>query len=894
MRLTFKRVKQSIVFVFAMVFCSNVFADDDPGTNVRDEIINAKISNFRYNVAEDAVGFTLSLKAGNGYIPNNDVNGLWSNLDIYLDIYPEAGVLLDTENATNDAYDISPYLNNSATRGSNNPVHGLIPGTVPFGISLGRNMHGPDDITNDYQVIANYRIPLKENSVIPTSATYIYFRDRTSGLWSNPLAASSWSNHAILTPSYSGAVSSEEENYYIEECPPQAIWTGVVDSDWFKPGNWANPLENVDPLPPLGAVPGSCTKVFIPGSGFRGSNLEIVNPIAHFPILTSTGAECEEIIFFHGGQIGRIDLLQYERARVQLSWDGGGVPSAIARNHNTAPGYYYNFAKGYSAEGLTPGAWHMLTMPLQEIVSGDFAYGGSPFTFVRKFDALGMGLDFNTFDAIDIFGTQYTEVRWSAPYTNTNEGFLPGEAFAFYVYSQDDSDLLANGLPYTRNDGYNKAGAPYGLGVTLGIMQFPTYDDEITLRSHRVQEYNSETKESTFYDVSTNENSMGSLMGVSSTKDRNESGEYKLTSDLNTFVNDWGTVEIKNGELNCFIMGDEYILVGNPYMSALDFDAFCTKNYGTPSIIPGLESDGIKKEYQIWTGTTFESYANGVSAGSLTRHIPPLQGFFIKTRTSSPVSAVFNPTTMSTVVPLSERNNVKLRSASADNEQNIIRISTQHGDKSSRAVIAQWADATPGYVDDEDVTKLFSSYIEFPDVPEVYTLADGTALSINFLNDASTIIPIGIRIPESGETTLTLTGMINYVAEKIEFVDSQKDEVIDITGREDFSITFANEKSGYQSERFYLRITQSTTGLGATAVQSGIQIYRSGKAIQVVSSPNDQIKQIRVYDMQGRLLYNNTDVNTSIYQVTDRFESQRILLVQVVTEKNTHSVKLKN
>ena len=864
MVLILRNVKKAFVLLFALAIYSNVFAQAEE----RQERIDVKISNFHYTGT--AVEFTLKMKAGAGYVPNSPANGRWGALNIYIEIYPEAGVLLDTENATNDAVALNNFdIIFASTVYTNNPG-GLVPGTVPFGINLSRTWTGANDITNEYGVAANYRIPLKPGSTAPTSATRMVIRERINDLggdW-NTVFASLWSNQRDAQP-HSGPIKSEKPAYHIETgCPTQALWIGGVDGDWFDSDNWVNPLVAADPLPALGMVPGSCTKVFIPGSGYRGQHLGNVNPIRNFPVLTSTNAKCNEIVFFQGGQVGRIDLLTYEKARVQLSFPWDGNSWTLAMSHNTAPDYYFNFAKGYSADDLTPGSWHMLSMPLQGVVSGDLAYGGYPFTFMRKFDVMRTG------------NGRFEEGEWSTSYTETDEGLGAGEGFAYFVYSRAQA-FSNGGLSYFNNDSENKAGAPYGLDVTAGVIELPTYDNAIALRSHRMQEYNPATKVSTFHEVGHNEAYLGRFTGeVASTKTRSDNDTKFMRGSDPSYI----SYSIRTNP--------NYVLVGNPYMSALDFDAFADLNWGTALT-------GINRDYQIWNGSSFDSYVSGgVSTAGMTKYIPPMQGFFIKTRNSgSPIQStanvIFYPEVMSTVVPFSQRANVKLRNT--DEEQDIIRLSTQHGDKTSRAVIALKADATPGFVNDEDVTKLFSSAAGYPDVPEVYTLADGTALSINFVNNTSVTIPIGIRVPASGTTTLTLTGMNGYAAEKIEFVDAVTGEVTDITGRNNFEITFANEQSGYQDGRFSLRIARSTTGWeDATIAEAGIQIYKSEEAIQVVSSPGDPIKQVRIYDLQGRMLYSNTDVNTDVYSVTEQFAAEQILVVQAVTEKNTESAKIKN
>ena len=177
-------------------------------------------------------------------------------------------------------------------------------------------------------------------------------------------------------------------------------------------------------------------------------------------------------------------------------------------------------------------------------------------------------------------------------------------------------------------------------------------------------------------------------------------------------------------------------------------------------------------------------------------------------------------------------------------------------------------------------------------VPEVYTLVGDIALTRNSIDNVSANISIGIRVPASGTTTLRLTGMNNYNAEKIELVDGLTQMTIaDVTNSSSFEHLFDNGNGGYQNGRFYLRIAQGSTGIDKP-IDETIQAYEANEVIHIISSPNDLIKQIYIYDIQGHILYNNTSINTDIYQVKAPFESQQILIVKVATENNTENVKL--
>ena len=865
------RIKKSIIaLIMTIVVTGNLFAQGE--SMVRDAFIDAKITGLHYNSTKDAIEFTLKLKAGQGYVRNSSSLGRWDGINLFFDLFIEPGVTLNLAPSAASVTIASGFnIDNAAVQGG--PDYTFHPGlgaatapagSTPFASVISRE-NSTRDLLDEYRDVTYYSIPVT-SAQKPTSNTRIVLRTYTKPQvpYYYVYNTSAW--NALGDDGRYSRFRSEKESYSLDgPCPAQAIWTGNFSSDWFDSDNWANPNVEQDNLPDLGAIPGACTTVFIPGSGYRGSRLDQFNPIRNFPILVAgTNPVCKDIIFFQGGQVGRVDLLTYERAKVQFSfpWDGTHWTNAIA--HNFGGGNFYNFAKGRSLD-MNFGKWYMLSIPLKGVVSGDLAYGGYPFTFMQKFDVQQT--------ETGRFEDAKNEGGWSTPFTEVDEDFDAGEGLAFYAYSPSTSHL---GDYYQPDGSESKTGQPYGIYCTLGILELPSYDHNVSLASRRIQEYNSGTKKSKFHWTDPWD---GSFMGDVTERQRSDA-DYRFVIDGNPDP----VYPVKTTASN-------YTLVGNPYMSALDFDEFAIWN-------EGAGSTGYNQVYYMWNGYGYDSYAlGGVSTGGLTKYIAPMQGFFIKSRRNADgtnTNVEFNAALMSTVTPTGVSN--QLRSTSTDVEENIIRISTQHGDKTSRALIAQQANASVEFIDEEDVTKLFSPTNRgFSDVPEVYTLADKNSLAMNFINNVSTTIPIGIRVPESGFTALTLSGMKNYNADKIEFVEILSDgteRATEITNWEgDFVHTFANEESGYQSGRFYLRIAAVTTGM-PEANNKAIQVYQERKAIHVVSSPNDKIKQVSVYDLQGRALYSNTSVNADIYQINETFGAEQVLVVKVVTEKNTESVKL--
>ncbi|MDR1762985.1 MAG: T9SS type A sorting domain-containing protein [Dysgonamonadaceae bacterium] len=145
-----------------------------------------------------------------------------------------------------------------------------------------------------------------------------------------------------------------------------AVWNGASGNDFYNAGNWNGNLS-----------PSADDEVIISGSA------------ANFPILASDdNAQVRNITFEPGAEIGRQDLLNYDKAFVQLDFS-----SANSRNR-----------------------WWMMGNPFQELFVGDLNFGGYPSMDLKQFlpDAGGIG-------------------RWSA-YPGITKKFGLGESFDFWLY----------------------------------------------------------------------------------------------------------------------------------------------------------------------------------------------------------------------------------------------------------------------------------------------------------------------------------------------------------------------------------------------------------------------------------------------------------------------------
>jgi hypothetical protein len=127
---------------------------------------------------------------------------------------------------------------------------------------------------------------------------------------------------------------------------------------------------------------------------------------------------------------------------------------------------------------------------------------------------------------------------------------------------------------------------------------------------------------------------------------------------------------------------------------------------------------------------------------------------------------------------------------------------------------------------------------------------------------------------------------------KIVFVDILLNKEIDLSYLSGFSYPFENSVQGVQNGRFLLRFYGSSAPSSVQTVDNEtIRVYpgESGMVVNTLSS--DPIRQIRVYDLQGRKLYEKELSNSSSYWIPESF-GHRQVIVRVVTQQNAKNINI--
>lgn len=338
------------------------------------------------------------------------------------------------------------------------------------------------------------------------------------------------------------------------------------------------------------------------------------------------------------------------------------------------------------------------------------------------------------------------------------------------------------------------------------------------------------------------------------------------------------TVTLDFGEDDNYGSGSYFALVGNPFMTSIDFDALYNAN-----------NDKILSNYQVWTGSGFTGYNKSGTFGQITvasglnKYIAPLQAFFVERNGTATGSLSFNLSTM-------QATGLSAGLRTATNPENKLDITASNKTASVLTFIANRTDG-------QSARKLMNG---FTDIPDVYTLADDatTALGANIINTDYITIPIGLATSYKGDMSLTFSGMDSYNA-TIKFVDVDEKEEIDLTGENSYQYDFyytptnANNDTIANESRFYIALTPLViTDVDAISEESTL-IYAKDKAIYAISSSGNLIQQVIVFDAQGRNLYNGANLNVPAFSVnTLQFGATDIYIVKVITEKGVKTVKV--
>lgn len=487
---------------------------------------------------------------------------------------------------------------------------------------------------------------------------------------------------------------------------------------------------------------------------------------------------------------------------------------------------YLIYNKAWVEKEMKPNTWYALTSPLQDTYAGDIyvpAASGRqeseafvPITFSspvnnrvtspvyqRSWDDASaeeviLG---GSYDAYDYAGTGITF---------ENQSLNALSAHWSHVYNQVDRKYLPlEGVAIKMGDKYTVGDAGTSASASDMLLRLPKADTQY-IYAEALQQQNS----------------------LSASVDKQNA--HRLVVNADAQENALGKMNYKLVQL---LDGNNYYLVGNPYMATLSMYKFLKANPSLQSSFYVYENGVLKLYDKLDMSTTTYESKNDVK-------ISPMQSFFVRLKDGQSASQLNFTSAMT--VDREVFGGVKTASDEGQGEDNIALTLTAASASGyrSRSRIVLDASASEDYDDTEDAQLLYDAQLK--EVPVVYTVAGDEAVALNSLPNINWM-PLGVVGASSVE--LKIEG-VNRLSSPLYLYDAATRKYQEIKDGEEVKVQ-ANEHG-----RYFLTQTRSTTGIeNAEMGESDVKIYSPARGLIVVSKVGGTLlNKVEVYTLDGRLV----------------------------------------
>ncbi|MCC9062230.1 T9SS sorting signal type C domain-containing protein [Flavobacterium piscisymbiosum] len=336
----------------------------------------------------------------------------------------------------------------------------------------------------------------------------------------------------------------------------------------------------------------------------------------------------------------------------------------------------------------------------------------------------------------------------------------------------------------------------------------------------------------------------------------------------------------------------KYRLIGNPYPSALSIDKLIQGNTvlnGTvyfwthnTAVTPVGNYDYNPNDYASYnlSGSVRTSKAALTGNEKPSGYVGAGQAFFVSGRLAGPVlynnSMRFGGT----------NNNQFFKSSETSKETSIEKNRIWLNMTSSKGTFKQ---LLIGYI--EGATNAYENKfdgVSFDGNPylDFYSMVNTTKLVIQgralpFVN--TDVVPLGYKTSVEDTFTIAIDEVDGKMSNQAIYLEDKKTGIIHDLRSSDYTFKSA---SGTFTDRFVLKYANKTLGTGDFEnTQDGILISVKNKTINVLSS-KENIKEVTIFDIMGKTLYNKNKVSNTELQIQNLPSSNQVLLVKVTLEND--------
>lgn len=500
---------------------------------------------------------------------------------------------------------------------------------------------------------------------------------------------------------------------------------------------------------------------------------------------------------------------------------------------------YLIYNKAWVEKKMKPNTWYALTSPLLDTYAGDiYVPAASGRQETEAFEPISFSSSVNnrvtspvyqrswddafaeevilggSYDAYDYAGTGITfekqnlnalSAHWSHVYNKVDKKYLPLEGVAIKM-----------------GDKYTVGDAGTSASTSDMLLRLPKADTQY-IYAEALQQQSS----------------------LSASVDK--SNAYRLVVNADAQENALGKMNYSLVKLSD---GNNYYLVGNPYMATLSMYKFLKANPSLQSSFYVYENGALKLYDKLDMSTTTYESKNDVK-------ISPMQSFFVRLKDGQSASQLNFTSAMT--VDREVFGGVKTASDEGQDQVSLTLTAASASGYSSRSKVVLDANASEDYDEAEDAQLLYDAQLK--EVPVVYTVAGDEAVALNSLPSIDWM-PLGVvgasSDVESGDvgssansaSVLLAIDGISRLSSPLYLYDAATRKFQEIKDGEEVKVQ-ANEHG-----RYFLTQTRSTTGIEDAEVdESDVKIYSPSRGLIVVSKVSAPLlNKVEVYTLDGRLV----------------------------------------
>jgi len=495
---------------------------------------------------------------------------------------------------------------------------------------------------------------------------------------------------------------------------------------------------------------------------------------------------------------------------------------------------YLIYNKAWVEKEMKSNTWYALTSPLQDTYAGDIyvpAVSGRQES--EAFEPITFSPSVNNRVTSPVYQRSWDDDDFA-------EEVTLGGNYSAYDYSGTDisfENQRLSALSAHWSHIYNKVDRKYkpleGVAIRMGDKYTVGAASDVLLRLPKAD------TQYTYVSASQQQSSLSASV--------DKKNAYRLVVNADAQENALGKMNYKLVQLQD---GNNYYLVGNPYMATLSMYKFLKANPSLQSSFYVYENGVLKLYNKLdMASNTYES-KNDVK-------ISPMQSFFVRLNDGQSASQLNFTSAMT--VDREVFGGVKTASDVGQDQVSLTLTAASASGYSSRSKVVLDANASEDYDEAEDAQLLYDAQLK--EVPVVYTVAGDEAVALNSLPSIDWM-PLGVvgassdvESEDAGNSAnlasvlLAIDG-VSRLSSPLYLYDAATRKYQEIKDGEEVKVQ-ANEHG-----RYFLTQTRSTTGIEDAEVdESDVKIYSPARGLIVVSKVSAPLlNKVEVYTLDGKLV----------------------------------------